>query len=141
MVVSSMDNLITQLLNYALFNKHIAVHTASLSPKTPCAADPSKHTIIINTNWHTKKELPLQIAHEIGHVLNEDEGVLYYSTTASHNSIEYAASQTGINILVNLYFKDVPAGDANLNTFVKQLAIPSYMEPYTENCIKHFYNK
>ena len=83
----------------------------------------------------------MQIAHEIGHVLNEDEGVLYYSSTASHNSIKYAASETGIKVLVHLYFQNVNLDNANSNMFVTQLAIPSYMEQYTEDCIREFYQK
>ncbi|QFR66467.1 hypothetical protein [Furfurilactobacillus rossiae] len=136
-----MDDLLTELFEFA-FEHGIAVTTTHvLSKDTPSVSRPSKNAIIVNMNWHTKKEIPMQFAHEIGHVLNEDKGTLYYCSTASHNSIEYGASKTGIKVLVSLYFQNVSPDEANSNTFVKQLAIPSYMEPYTEDCIREFYQK
>lgn len=134
-----MDVLMTKLLNYA-FDQGISVTVANvLNPYTPCASRPSKHAIVINSNWHNQREICLQTAHEIGHVLNEDDGVLYYCSTSSHNSIEYKASQTGIEILVPLYFADLPQEEANLDRFVNQLAIPGYLVPYAEDKIREYY--
>lgn len=134
-----MDDLMTKLLNFA-FKKGISVTVANvLNPYTPCASRPSKHAIVINSNWHNPQEICLQTAHEIGHVLNEDAGVLYYCSTASHNSIEFKASQTGIDILVSLYFSNTIQEEANLDTFVNQLSIPSYLVPYAEGKIREYY--
>ena len=39
---------------------------------------PKQKTIIINTNWWYPPEVPFMAAHELGHHINGDKGVMYY---------------------------------------------------------------
>ena len=40
---------------------------------------PQKKLIIINTNWWNPSEVPFMAAHELGHCINGDKGVMYYA--------------------------------------------------------------
>ncbi|EFJ70536.1 putative toxin-antitoxin system, toxin component [Lactobacillus paragasseri JV-V03] len=40
---------------------------------------PKQKTIIINTNWWYPPEVPFMAAHELGHYINGDKGVMYYA--------------------------------------------------------------
>lgn len=43
---------------------------------------PQQKLIIINTNWWDKSEIPFMAAHELGHYVNGDLGVMYYEHTS-----------------------------------------------------------
>lgn len=73
-----MDDVINYLLNFAMKNKIGFVWTSLLASYTSSAADCKNRKIVINGNWHNKKELPFIIAHEISHILNKDMGILYF---------------------------------------------------------------
>ncbi|HAT53943.1 MAG TPA: ImmA/IrrE family metallo-endopeptidase [Lactobacillus sp.] len=134
-----MENLFDSLLEYAK-NKHITIIQSNvLSPTTPPAANPALRKVLINLNWEQKNQIPFQLAHEIGHVLNDDPGILYNCTQASHNTIEFAASKRGISLLIDLYFADISIKDANSTRFVQQLCIPPYLVNFTETQIRTHY--
>lgn len=40
---------------------------------------PQKKLIIVNTNWWNPPEVPFMAAHELGHCINGDTGVMYYA--------------------------------------------------------------
>lgn len=101
-----MTSLINGLLRFAFDHDVGYVLTRDLQPTTPSMADCESRIIVINLDWHNPKELPLMIAHEIGHVLNDDSGVLYYATPASHSNIEDNADNAGLRILLPIYFKN-----------------------------------
>lgn len=46
---------------------------SALSPSTPPAAKPGQKRIVMNPNWHNPREFPFQFAHEIAHILNDDD--------------------------------------------------------------------
>ncbi|KRL93915.1 ImmA/IrrE family metallo-endopeptidase [Limosilactobacillus equigenerosi] len=86
-----MSDLISWLYNFA-FKKGISVEqTKLLSPDTPSTSFPQAKLIIINANWHDPNEIPFIIAHEIGHVINQDD---IHSPQA-----EMAASFTALHLL------------------------------------------
>lgn len=122
-----MDTLITYLLNFAFDNGIGIKWVNTLGPYTPSAANNLTKTIVINGKWHNQKELPFQIAHEIGHILNNDEGVLYYSTSSSESKIESNANATAINILID-YCTQTEIENANIYQFMEQFGIPSNLE-------------
>lgn len=81
---SNYDRLMRYLMNYA-FDHHIGIEfTYKLPPYAPSVSynDPGK-LIIMNANWLYPTQLPFQLAHEIGHVLHENE--IYFNL----NDINY----------------------------------------------------
>ncbi|WP_461240787.1 ImmA/IrrE family metallo-endopeptidase [Paucilactobacillus sp. N302-9] len=122
-----MDSIITYLLNFAYDNRIGYVWEDRLSSDTPSAANNNTKTIVINAKWHNQKELPFQIAHEIGHILNNDEGVLYYSSSSSESKIESNANATAINILID-YCTQTEIENANVYQFMEQFGIPGNLE-------------
>lgn len=66
----------------------------------------------------------------MGHILNEDDGVWYFSTTTNGMSSEANATKTGIRILLDYYFREVPYEEINLSNFMKFYKIPSFFTDY-----------
>ncbi|QER67607.1 ImmA/IrrE family metallo-endopeptidase [Paucilactobacillus nenjiangensis] len=123
-----MNKVITYLLNLAMENM-IGIDLAPLSPETPSMAIADENRIIINMNWHNQKELPFQIAHEIAHILNHDDGVLYFTTYASKSKYEVHANLTAVDLLIdyyNMYKGDIE--NVNVVNFMEQFGIPLDME-------------
>lgn len=122
------NDYIEKLLEYATKLK-IGYELVYLSPVTPSASNARTRMIAINMNWHRKKELPFQIAHEIAHVLNgDDASILYFSTDVSHSKIEHSANSNALNILIPMYFDDCSFECVNVGKFMEDLIIPARME-------------
>lgn len=98
--VICLDELIRWLLNYA-FDKGINyIITDQLNEDIPSCAIPNKSTIIINSKYGKPTELPFTIAHEIGHVLNGEADVLYFSGFNNHSKIEMRANRRAVKLLL-----------------------------------------
>lgn len=72
---SNYDRLMRYLMNYAMFDYHIGIEfTHKLPPYAPSISynEPGR-LIIMNAEWSQPTQLPFLLAHEIGHVLHEDE--------------------------------------------------------------------
>lgn len=74
--------------------------TDQISPNVPSCAIPSKNTIIINAKYGNQKELPFTIAHEIGHILNNEADVLYFTGFSNHSKIEMRANRRAVKLLL-----------------------------------------
>lgn len=94
------NDLIRWLINWA-FDHDIGVTiTSDLPADFPSSASSRQRKILFNTNWQNKNELPFILAHEIGHLLDHDEGINYYSSATIHNKTEYQANCTAIDLLL-----------------------------------------
>lgn len=122
-----MKEVIEYLLNFAFSKGFGFILTDKLKPSTPSCANPKQNKIIINLNWHNQKELPFQVAHEIGHMLNGDEGILYYSSYSSHSKIERSADDKAIDLLFS-YCLDMGKVTINYSDFMEYYGIPNYLE-------------
>lgn len=69
------DRLIKYLMNAAMFDYHIGVEfTNQLPPLAPpISYNNMGRLIIMNARWPYPLEIPFQLAHEIAHVLNEEQ--------------------------------------------------------------------
>lgn len=133
-----MDDILTQVLNYG-FDRGIGIYMLQLKPWTKPQANSEANAIVLNTNWHNKKELAFQAAHEIAHLLDGDRGVLYYATKPAKTAAEGEANRTALKIVVPMYFADTDPEDANLHAFMSDLAIPCWLEDEARLTIhKHF---
>lgn len=118
------DQLIKYLMNTAMFDYKIGVEfTNQLPPLAPpISYNNVGRLIIMNARWPYQSEIPFQLAHEIAHVLNEDQ--CYYNlngTTINHGEAE--ANVFAIKLLCK-YCKDNEYHFDNFYKFAKAFCIP-----------------
>lgn len=75
------DKLMTYLMNYAMFEHKIGVE---FTDKLPAFAPPISYSepgklIIMNAKWIYPVQMPFLLAHEIGHVIHENESFYHIS--------------------------------------------------------------
>ena len=133
-----MDSIYTQMINFALKNG-IDLRGLPFKPYTKPKVDTISRVLIYNTTWHNQREIPFQIAHEIGHILNGDDGVYYYSTDRSAQICEGDANRTALHIIVPMYFDGVEPENANLHCFMEDLQIPIWLEHEAHDIIAEYY--
>ena len=126
-----MENILTDLMNYALLKQHISVILSGEAPfNAPSVAFPDTQTIIINTNITNKNQLPLQVAHEIGHLVNGDkkQKALYFNPTDIDYPVELAANRFAVKMLIPYYLTERDTENVNVNEFMAIFVIPSHLE-------------
>jgi len=126
-----MENILTDLMNYALFKQHITVIMSSeASFDAPSVAFPDERTIVINTNIRDKQQLPLQVAHEIGHIVNGDDRrkALYFDPTNTDYPTELAANRFAVRMLIPYYLDERNADVVNVTEFMNIFVVPSHLE-------------
>lgn len=103
-----------------------------LDQYTPPAASTKYNCIVMNSNWHDKKEIPFQLAHEISHILNHDNCIAFYHASySSKERMEREANLGAIQLLLPI-FRDM-GYENNPVTFMKAFNIPGYL---LDNVIK-----
>lgn len=122
-----MDELITYLINFALARGIGVTVSSQLPVDFPSSASSKQRKILFNTNWQNKSELPFILAHEIGHLLDDDEGINYYSSATVHNQTEYRANCTAIDLLLHYCCINNINVD-NPIKFCEQFGIPNEFE-------------
>lgn len=133
-----MDNIINDLLNYALDKGIGLIMTKELSPDTTSFADINRNRIVFNLNYRNKKQLAFQLAHEIKHFENGDKsnGVLYF--TPRKNKVEFDANVGAIKMLVPYYMDGKERSQINIYDFMECFAVPSHLEPaVTKEFMEH----
>ena len=118
-----MSDVTTYLLNYAL-NHHIGFELLNeVDSFWPSVAIPERNMMFINTSWYKQEELPMVVAHEIGHMLNGDSCYMYDHSNSGKISSEGAANKVAIDLLLQ-YCRD---NDIQFNSyimFLQQFCIP-----------------
>lgn len=126
---------ILHYLKKIAFDNDIAYATSSeLSPYSPSIAVSDSRVIVVNENWHNHQELPFIVAHELSHLLNNDSGVLYYSTTTSRSKIEQSANSRAVDLLLE-YAHETDTYTGNYVQFMEQFGIPSKFEELVQSKI------
>lgn len=117
------DDVTTYLLNYAL-DHHIGFELLNkVDSFWPSVAIPERNVMFINTSWYKQEELPMVVAHEIGHMLNGDSCYMYDHSNTGKISSEGAANKVAIDLLLQ-YCRD---NDIHFNSyimFIQQFCIP-----------------
>lgn len=125
-----MDDIIADLLNYA-FDHNIGYElTHFLDPHTPSLADTKRRKIIINMGYYRPRQIPLQIGHEITHVLNGDRSYhqwIGFESIHSDPRIELAADRGGIRLLLPYYFEGKELEQINVQEFMDCFDIPQHL--------------
>lgn len=140
------NDFISILLRYAKEHS-IRVKWANLHSHTPPATNPKRRIIVMNLKWHNTIQLPLQLAHEMEHILHsDDEFSILYFTTGMKDSMEREANIDAVYLLIDIYMYglDNPK-NANYVSFSKAFGIPSKLdsvvkEAMNEYEVNHHYN-
>ncbi|GEO66222.1 ImmA/IrrE family metallo-endopeptidase [Levilactobacillus brevis] len=129
-------------MQYAWDNGISCVLTDKMNEHTPSSAQPKNKIILINLNWYNQSEIIFQMAHEIGHVINNDEGVLYYSSFSNKSSYERNANLKALDILIPIYLDII--GDYNSDSvfpFMEAFCIPNRLENDVLNAFRNSISK
>lgn len=132
------DEIVTDLLNYAFDHGIALIMTRQLSPHAPSAVDTFSKRIIFNMNMYDKRQMPLQLAHEIKHIENGDKSteLLYFTPTKAR--MEFKANVGAIKMLFPYYMDGKERSQINIYDFMECFAIPSHLEPaVTKEFIEH----
>ncbi|WP_297816697.1 ImmA/IrrE family metallo-endopeptidase [uncultured Lactobacillus sp.] len=125
MINNSKNDLITYLLNYAM--KHGFSYTlVKADPRNPSVSFKDSKRMFINTNWINKDEIPFTIAHEIGHLMLGDQGIMYFSSFAGQNSEEKPADDFGLKLIYD-YSCKMGDGFTEPIDFIQNYGIPHRM--------------
>lgn len=121
-----MDEIMEWLCKFAYdHNIEVTIDNVHFSSSVPSSCF-GKH-VIINMNWDNEEEIPFIFAHEIGHVLNGNGGVLYYSTITSQTKIESAANDKAIELIIE-YGQEIDELPADYITFMQSYHIPAFLD-------------
>jgi Zn-dependent peptidase ImmA (M78 family) len=131
-------SILSQLINYAE-EHNISIQMQPLKPHTKPKCNTELSMIIINSTWWNPREIYFQIAHEMSHIINGDEGVYYYSTDRSAQICEGDANRTALHIIVPMYFEDIDPDQANVHQFMTDLQIPVWLEHEATEIISEYY--
>lgn len=92
------NNLVEYLLNYALEHK-INLKVVRLRKDYVSNCIPEERLIVINSSLYNEPYYPFMIAHEIGHIMNGDSGVLYFQAPTAKYSTEHEADLFALDLL------------------------------------------
>lgn len=120
------DDLIQYLLDYA-WEHQMGFELGQYDPGFPSRALPEHRLLIINLNWKKQNEVPFSIAHEIGHIMNHDDGVRYYESETIKDKSEYQANVFAIKLLLK-FCKLHDINFTNPVKFCEKFGIPSEFE-------------
>lgn len=109
------NDLIRWLMNWAFDHGIAVILTSKIKKDLPHCASASKKTVLINLNYGNWKEIPFALAHEIGHIVDEDKGTRYYSSATLHDKAEYRANTFGVRLLCTY----CQVNDIHINNAIK----------------------
>jgi len=84
---------------------------------------PERNMMFINANWYKHEELPMIVAHEIGHMLNGQTCYMYDKSTVGKINAESEANKKAVELLMNYCIDN----DIEFNSyimFLQQFCIP-----------------
>lgn len=124
-----MDNdVITYLMNIAFDNKIVINFFDNLDPNTPPGSDVETRRIAMNSRWHNKSEIPFQLAHELGHILSDQQSTKILYFTPYKYGMELEANEYAISLLLPMYLEDKNKEDINVHRFMDTFSIPYHLE-------------
>lgn len=100
---------------------------------------PAHNLIIINTNWYISQQIPLQLAHEIGHALNGDSEYEYQACFSASSKVENEATRRGLELIIPYVYESIEPYDANYQRFMDSLAVLSHYAGIVEEIIDDYY--
>lgn len=110
------DRLMKYLMNTAMFDYHIGVEFTNTLPPfaPPLSYNHVGRLIIMNARWPYPTEIPFQLAHEVAHVLYEDQH--YYNL--NDQTINYGEANANI-FAINLLRKYCDDNEFHFDSYYK----------------------
>lgn len=121
------NNLVQWLMNWAFDHGISVTMTSEIKKDLPHCASAAKKAVVINLNYGNREEMPFALAHEIGHVVDDDSGVRYYSSATLHDKAEYRANVFGIQ-LIQQYCDHEDIHISNAVKFCEVFGVPSRLD-------------
>lgn len=121
------NNLVQWLMNWAFDHGISVTMTSEIRKDLPHCASAAKKAVVINMNYGNKEEIPFALAHEIGHVVDNDPGIRYYSSATLHDKAEYRANYFGIQ-LIQQYCDHEDIHISNAVKFCEVFGVPSRLD-------------
>lgn len=132
------NELVQYLLNYA-YDHGIGYKIEAVDPDWIPVYIPWKNLIIINSNWRDPKQIALQVAHEIGHALNDDSEFEYQACFSATSKVERAATRRGLEIIIKHVYDDSELYDVNYRQFMDVLSVPGHYEGDVKSLITDYF--
>ena len=132
------DEIVTDLLNYAFDHGIALIMTRQLSPYAPSAVDTVSKRIIFNMNMYDKKQMPLQLAHEIKHIENGDKSTEFLYFTPTKARMEFKANVGAIHMILPYYMNEKEPDQVNIYDFMECFSIPSHLEDAVTEAIRNY---
>ena len=120
------DELMQSLTDYT-WEHNIGLDIGRFKPDFRSRAIPANNLIIINTSWKNRNEVPFSFAHEIGHIMNGDDGIRYYDSETIRDKSEFGANSFAIRYMLSFCEKHDLQFDNSMN-FCQQFGIPEVLE-------------
>lgn len=135
------DELVSDLTNKAVHDDIDVIWTDGLSPYTPPCASIAKRRIIMNLRWFNQRELAFQLGHEMTHIYlgTPSDRILYYCSSSSQNSVEYAANSGALDLLIPYYVDGMEANQINSVEFMERYAVPSHLESIVKSKLSNYF--
>lgn len=89
----------------------------------PTCSDPQNHTVFINLNEVAERNMSFSIAHEIGHLINRDNGAVYRASDKNRDVMEENANIFAIKLVLS-YYTQINKGFLNTEEFITVAGIP-----------------
>lgn len=121
------NNLVQWLMNWAFDHGISVTMTSEIKKDLPHCASAAKKAVVINMNYGNSDEIPFALAHEIGHVVDDDPGVRYYNSATLHDKAEYRANCFGIQ-LIQQYCDHEDIHVINAVKFCEVFGVPSRLD-------------
>ena len=129
------NDIIENLTNYAMDLGYGVELNPLLKPDVPSFVSNKRQLIVINTNTEVQEEIPLQLAHEIGHVLNNDRKLNKYYYTYAKYGVEKDANVMALILLAPYYIEDKPEEYITVDGFMETFAIPEHQRTIAEQVL------
>lgn len=93
------DELITYLVNWGFDHGFGISFTDQLPASLAGFSSQKDKAVWINTRWRNKPEYGFVVAHELGHLIDGDEGINRYSSPSLSIKNEYAANVQAVRLI------------------------------------------
>ena len=131
---SNMSDVVTFLLNYAFDNNIGTTLFNDYDETWPSVAIPESNMMMINMKWYEQEEIPIMIAHEIGHMLDDTDCIDYETNNIIKTKSECRASKIGLNLLID-YCHKMDHEFNSIDAFMHQFKIPKNLRYLLETKI------
>lgn len=90
----------------------------------PTCSDPQNNTVFINLDEVAEKNMSFSIAHEIGHLINRDNGTVYRTSDKNRDAMEEDANIFAIKLVLS-YYTQINKVFLNTEEFIATAGIPT----------------